>query len=251
MNNKISYPESGNMSCYELENKSYWFRQRNHIISIIVQKRFKNGVFADVGGGNGYVCDKLEKQFPELSFILVEPGPDGCRNARQRGLKLVFNKTLKELSEYPYLENIGIFDVIEHIQDDNAFLKELYLKLKSGGKVFLTTPAYGFLWSKADENAGHFRRYTITDLKKKAEIVGFQIEYSSYFFATLLPLIFLFRVLPVKLGIIREDSTAAEDHAETVLSKWLEKILSCELFLLKHGIHLPFGASIIMCIKKI
>jgi SAM-dependent methyltransferase len=245
----ISYPCEGHSSCYELEDSSFWFRQRNRIIENMVEKYGKPGVFADVGGGNGYVASKLDQKFPSLDVVLIEPGLLGCQNARERGINKVFNTTLSEFNEYETLDNVGIFDVIEHIENDEKFLFEIYNKLTQGGKVFITVPAYSFLWSREDEYAQHFRRYTSCQLISLARTVGFKLKYSSYFFISLIPLIFLIRVLPEKLGYNKKRNFSSE-HKENFASRLLEKILAAEFYLMKLGFKCPFGASLILVLEK-
>lgn len=247
--NEISYPCEGNSSCFQVEDHSFWFRQRNKIIEFVVRKFAKSGTFADVGGGNGYVSTNLSKNLQDLDFILVEPGSEGCQNARRRGLKKVFNKTLNELHEFQTLDNIGIFDVIEHIQDDEKFLKDISSKLSPGGRLFITTPAYNWLWSCEDSDAGHFRRYSKSEIERKSKNNGFRIIYSSYFFFNLILPIFLLRVFPEKIGIKKKRDLSA-DHGEGKLSKALETILGLEIFLMKIGLKFPIGASVLLCLEK-
>lgn len=86
---KISYPEHGNNSFYEIEDQSFWFKNRNKIIYEVIKKYSISGPIFDVGGGNGFVSNFLSK----LGFetVLVEPGINGCINGKQRGLKNIIN----------------------------------------------------------------------------------------------------------------------------------------------------------------
>jgi len=59
----------------------------------------------------------------------------------------------------------GLFDVIEHIEDDLKFLNQLYAKLESCSKVFIKVPDMKMLWSEIDEFAGLFRRHNNNDIE--------------------------------------------------------------------------------------
>lgn len=249
-NKTIFYPSEGNDKCFQIEDESFWFRQRNLVIDVVVNEHVKKGIFADVGGGNGYVSSFLKNKYPAIRFIFVEPGEQGCINAKARGLTEVYNKTLNNLSEFVQLENIGIFDVIEHIENDQDFLIQIYNKLSPGGKVFLTTPAYPFLWSSEDTFAGHFRRYTLKTLKEKAIKAGFKESFSSYFFLFLIIPIFLFRCLPEILKLKNKTDPSIGDHKKDIFTYLMEKILRLELLFLKMGLKFPVGASIILCLEK-
>ena len=246
----VSFPEHGYESCFQIEDKSFWFRKRNEVILHVVHKLKKNGNFADVGGGNGFVASFLQDKLTGSKILLVEPGAVGCQNAKRRGVKEVFNKTLQELEEYHSLDNIGLFDVVEHIQDDGVFLKDIHKKLSPDGKVFITVPAYNFLWSKEDVIAGHFRRYSIKTISERLKTAGFEVEYASGFFITLIPLVFFLRSLPFRMKIGQNDKFDSESHNDSFLSRCLEKILSIEIWIISKGIKLSFGASLIVCARK-
>ena len=57
------------------------------------------------------------------------------------------------------INGIGLFDVLEHIENDKEFLSKLLNKLKKGARIYITVPAHNFLWSEIDRHGGHFRRH--------------------------------------------------------------------------------------------
>ena len=65
---------------------------------------------------------------------------------------------------------VGAFDVIEHIEDDRAVLREMHRAAVPGGGILLTVPQHPFLWSEFDRQARHVRRYTAPELREKAAI---------------------------------------------------------------------------------
>jgi SAM-dependent methyltransferase len=76
----------------------------------------------------------------------------------------------------------GIFaiDVLEHIEDDRLMLQELHCALATGGRLLIYVPARMELYSAFDKAIGHFRRYTLAELKEKATTAGFEIETIQY-----------------------------------------------------------------------
>ena len=121
---KISYPESGNNLYYNIEDQSYWFKNRNKIIFEVIKKFSIDGPIFDVGGGNGFVVNYLINNGFET--VLVEPGIDGCMNGKERGLKYIINSFFDKTHFYPNsIPNIGLFDVLEHIENPSDFLKTL------------------------------------------------------------------------------------------------------------------------------
>ena len=116
--------------------------------------------------------------------------------AKEKGIKsicLEIDPKLKVIIEsrgfecFSSLENInGQFDliyssnVLEHIEDDQMALHDLYQKLKPGGVLALYLPAFRCLYSEFDAAIGHYRRYEKKDLLKKLKCTNFSIEKCEY-----------------------------------------------------------------------
>ncbi len=252
---EISYPKEGNDVSFDLEENSFWFKHRNKIITEVIKRYAKNDFFFDIGGGNGYISRAIENT--GINTILVEPGIDGCRNAQKRGLKNIICASLEDSHfEEASLPNIGLFDVVEHIEHHVLFLQTVHRYLSPNGYVFITVPAYQALWSNEDNDAGHYRRYTLKSLHRTLAEAGFKPVYSTYIFS-LLPLpIFLFRSLPSKLGF-HKNSNAAEkykeehSHKKGILNKIMNWILEREFKKIKQGRTVRFGSSCFVVAKKI
>lgn len=237
----VSYPQEGNQICYEVEDRSFWFIHRNRCISALVKKYLpKGGLVLDVGGGNGYVAHELAKEGCDV--VLLEPFLAGCVNAKQRGLTSIVCSDL-DRAQFPKnsFDAIGLFDVLEHIADRAAFLKRIHDLLRPGGKLFITVPAFQWLWSDEDVDAGHYLRYTKRILQRETEDAGFERLFDSYFFSLLVLPIGLLRVLPSKLGV-KPNGDARKDHAE---AEYLQKALRFEVNRLKNGKSIGMGSSLV------
>lgn len=87
----------------------------------------------------------------------------------------------KTIDEAPTgFDFIFLIDVLEHLQDDEEYLKKFYLKLREGGRIFIYVPARRELFSEFDKSIGHFRRYTKKELKRKVKDAGFMLEACHY-----------------------------------------------------------------------
>jgi len=75
---------------------------------------------------------------------------------------------------------IYLIDVLEHIEDDELILKKLFQKLNPGGRIFIYVPARKELYSEFDRSIGHFRRYSMRQLKNIVQSPGFKIEKARY-----------------------------------------------------------------------
>lgn len=128
------------------------------------------------------------------------------------------------------INSVGFFDVLEHIEDDQAFLEYLNSILTERGSIFLTVPAHKWLFSEHDLALGHFRRYSRRDLRKLLERCGFVIVREEHLYSALvIPAIFMRRI-PYLLGK-RRGNTITLRQSEDVLniSKVLDKLLSLVL----------------------
>jgi len=191
----ISYPDWGNEACFQVEDSSFWFQHRNACILEGMKLFPPAGPVFDIGGGNGFVAKGI--QDAGLEVVLVEPGITGARNAQQRGIRTVICATVQDAGFVQQsLPAIGLFDVLEHIEREKEFLSELREFLIPGGKIYLTVPAYNFLWSQEDVDAGHQRRYSRQALRNALLSAGFRIDFLTGFFRFLPPAILLARVLP-------------------------------------------------------
>lgn len=251
---EISYPKSGNENCFQIEENSFWFKHRNNCVIEAVKKYCPDNLFFDIGGGNGFIAKGLEDN--GIATVLIEPGLQGCLNAKKRNLKNIVCSTLENASfKKGEIPSIGLFDVVEHIEHDVEFLTSTYTLLKEDGFVFITVPAFNTLWSNEDVDAGHYRRYTIQELEDKLKSIGFVIEYSTYIFSILTVAVFLFRALPSKLGL-NKNSDSFDKHKNEhkrkkgIIDEVLKRIWKFELNKIRKGAKIPIGGSCFVIARK-
>lgn len=245
----ISYPSDGNDACFGVEEGSFWFKHRNDCIIAAVKRLppSPNEPLFDIGGGNGFVAKGLANA--GLEVVLLEPGLAGAANAKKRGLPHVICATTDSAKIRPgTLAAVGLFDVVEHMEDDVAFLKSIKTLMKPGGRIYATVPSYSCLWSAQDRAAGHFRRYRAASICNVLEAAGFKVEFFSYIFRVLPIPIFLLRALPFRLGWSTAGSAskpnfrthAAGGRPANRLISWL---LRGEVDKLRDGQPMRFGGS--------
>ena len=185
-----------------------------------------------------------------MPFIKPETGAQGIANARARGLCPVIHGTLESAGLLPaVVPAVGLFDVLEHIEDDCAFLTRVWHTLRPGGRLYLSVPAYGWLWSHADTQAGHFRRYTIRTLGSLLAAAHFEVEYHTYFFAFVLAPLFLLRALPDRFRPPARDRQrqAEREHRLNHAARWaLDRVCHAERSWMRAGHRLPCGSSLLI-----
>ena len=248
----ISYPSDGANLCFGVEDASFWFAHRNDVIAETVNRFPPKGAIFDIGGGNGFVAKGLAERGFEV--VLVEPSRDATAHAVSRALTNVVCGTVADARFHPgTLGAAGLFDVIEHIEDDVGFLRGLRPLLMADAPLYFTVPAFETLWSVDDDEAGHFRRYRRRTLAATLDAAGFDLIYATYIFAFLLPGIALLRSLPSRLGLRRplDEQSIAKEHDVPRWSRALvAPFLSTERRLIRRGFELPFGASILAVARE-
>jgi hypothetical protein len=248
----ISYPNIGNEDCYKIEENSQWFRARNKLLEQTFKDFPFNGDFIDVGAGNGYQLNYFQNGiFNKFSIksAMCEPSADGCINAASRGVENIYCCLFEEFPVKEFnIGAIGLFDVIEYVEDDINFLKDIAKRVPNGTKIFITVPALKSLWSSEDEHAGHFRRYNRNDIKRILVKTNLKLIHSRYFFSYYVVFVWLLRVLPEKLGkkYTNEILAIKEEkyhHRSKKLNGILDLFYWLEMLLFKIGIKPVFGTS--------
>ena len=139
----FSYPREGHEVLFQIEEKSYWFVHRNSCIIEAIKKYPPDGIFFELGGGNGYVSKFIQDHGHDV--VLLEPSLSGIENARRRGVVNVICSTFENAQvNRDSIPAIGVFDVIEHMPDDARFLMDVKDTMARKGRLYITVPAYNF-----------------------------------------------------------------------------------------------------------
>ena len=247
---KVSYPKKGNKNTYGIEDKSYWYIHRNNCLKKIISKFSKNEMIFDIGGGNGFVSMGIRdtNNIP----VIVEPDYNGILNAKKRGLNNLINSDFESLNiKKSSLPSIGLFDVLEHIKNDDLTIKNIFELLKENGKIYLTVPAYNFLWSNEDDDDGHYRRYSINKINNLLTKNGFTILQSTYFFSYLPIPIFFLRTIPSIFNKTKKSfEKESKDHQAGKMISLIKFFNNIEIKRISLEKKIRFGSSIIVVAKK-
>ncbi len=249
----LSYPEQGRDMLLNVEDHSYWFLHRNRCIAELVRQCPAGGPIFDVGGGNGFVAKCLEEA--GCGVVLVEPSVGGVCNAQKRGC--TFPIICAEFGPRYFKENtipaVALCDVIEHVEDDAAFLQMVYRMLAPNGRVYITVPAGKWLWSDVDVESGHYRRYTLSGLKALLERCGLTVPYATYFFSYLPIPIFLGRVMAGKHNPKKQIDNAQVQNQfvkKGVTGKVLSLLSNWEFSRIRRQQRIMAGSSLLIAAQK-
>ena len=235
-----------------LEEANFWFRSRNKLLMWAIERYCPNfQSLLEIGCGTSYVLTGVSKRFPRSTLYGSEIFIAGLGFAAARLPSAKFMQMdARNLPFENEFDVIGAFDVLEHIEEDETVLAQMYAALKPEGLMLLTVPQHAWLWSPIDEYACHERRYAASDLHQKIEAAGFRVIRSTSFVTTLLPALMISRFLQKKVSDKKFDATA-----ELKISPWLNslfsRLLGAELAFIKRGFNFPVGGSRLIVARKV
>lgn len=235
----------------EHEARSFWFRARNRLILHVIETRFPSvRTMLEVGCGTGFVLQALSRALPDATLVGSELHLDGLGYARSRLGRRVELQQM-DARTMPYdreFDLIGAFDVLEHVEEDEQVLREMYRSCKPGGGILVTVPQHALLWSDADVAAHHKRRYARGDLLAKLRAAGFEPVRTTSFVSLLLPLMMASRLKEwLRRGAYDPDR---ELSLPGPLDALLERVMDLERSLIRLGLDLPFGGSLLVAARR-
>ena len=225
-----------------VEQSHWWYIGRRKIIANFVADTCRPVTdrrprILDVGCGTGANLLMLSKYGDAEG---VDVSEDALAFCRERGLDKV---RLGAGEELPYddatFDLVTAFDVVEHMDNDLAGLKEMRRVLRPGGRVLLFVPTFMFLWGLQDEVSNHRRRYRLPELRRVLEQAGFEVERTTYANITFFLPILLIRKLMRLTGV----RAASENNVNVpALNGILGVLFGAESWILR-WVNLPFGVS--------
>ena len=205
-------------------NSHWYFRAKRNFLLRNVPEGCTQSV--DIGAGSKYFSYELAKVDSMKSVFPIDPNFSAEDTETIKQCKVI---SLKQTSDQIYNSKFWVFmDVIEHIDDDLAFLKNYVQIAPKGSTFFITVPAYTFMWSQHDVFLGHYRRYTRRSLNTLMANAGLTTIKSGYFYSFLFPLAFIQRKILSRLAKSKKEESGLSKQ-NIVLSKVFELILKLEL----------------------
>lgn len=230
----------------------FWFQARNAILMDVIRRRFVGpGKVLEIGCGTGFVLSGMQAAFPQASFSGSDIFTEGLAfTAKRASGAFLFQMDARHIPFAEEFDLIGAFDVLEHIEEDEAVLAQMYSACKPGGGIVLTVPQHRWLWSRVDDFAHHKRRYTRAELADKVARAGFCIEYATSFVSLLLPLMLVSRGMKKSGANMDEQMEAVGLKVGRLTNAALGAIMRVEQGLIRLGLSFPWGGSLLLVARK-
>ncbi len=217
----------------------------------------------DIGCGDTYIANAFLNIYPNVKYYAVD-------TAFTSNMITEYNSKFKNIGKEIYLYNnlsdinnnvsadvVFLFDVIEHIDNEIAFLKQLKNNalIKESADLYITVPAFNSLFSSHDIFLKHFRRYNAGELKRVISNSELKCVEQGYFFFSLL--------IPRYLNVLKEKNNSSLKHTKGI-GVWKSKgiidkiIVACFMldycimvFFKLFGIKLPGLSNYIICKQSV
>ena len=233
-----------------LEREHWWFVARREILLAVLRQHARvGGRFLDVGCGTGYLLERVRESFDAWG---IDASPIALAMCRERGLDRVALGSAEDLAGVgeERFDAAGLFDVIEHLDDDVAALRNVHGVLVPGGVVVVTVPAYMFMWSKHDVVNQHRRRYVRGQLGRVLAAAGFRVEKLTYFNTRLFPAAFVTRMAKRVTGAQESDFSLPSPRVNRLLTRTFAGEAARVLKARTAG-GFPFGLSILAVGRRV
>jgi SAM-dependent methyltransferase len=193
----------------------------NYLMGLIIKHFPDSGPVLDFGAGTGTFALEARKRNMEILAVEIDAGLR--RRLQSEGIETYASLDQVPLASVPYIYS---FNVLEHIEDDQAAARALWHTLAPGGRLLIYVPAFNVLFTSLDRKVGHCRRYTRARLTRLLESVGFKVERACYadslgFLATL-----LFKLFDNGKGDLNPRAVKLYDRLVFPLSRLLDTLVS-------------------------
>lgn len=225
----------------ELDQRHWWYRARREVLAELIRRIVdppKDADILEIGCGTGHNLAMLG-DFGRVDALELDE--EARAHAQKRLGRSVMSAPLPQLAGVPehHYDLIGAFDVIEHIDDDEAAIASIATRLKPTGKFVMTVPAHQWMWSAHDVVNHHRRRYSKRRLKSLIENSPLKLERIGYFNCLLFPLAVADRLS----SRLRKKDEADLKLPAAPLNRVLERVFAAERHLVAR-VPLPPGLSL-------
>lgn len=249
------YPDGGFDLTDKIGEDSFWVRSRNRLFKSIAYEHLASvgkTKFLEIGcGTGGFIQQIVENENLEItgSEIYLK-GLLYAKNHLPNVDFIQFDVTQGVIGEE--FDLIVAFDVIEHIENDIAAISNINKMLTKGGRLIITVPQHIFLWSELDEIVKHKRRYSRRELVAKLQKNGFDISYCTSFLFVLFPLMLISRMFDKGRDHSQSDEMALEKRVKfpNALNWIFDRLMRIDEALIRLGISLPFGGTLVVVARK-
>ncbi len=259
------YDETGFDVLIRMQREHFWYRGRHNLLLNVLKKEILRHYgkaeslrAIDMGGGCGgwleYIHTHNSGMFRELALGDSSIRALSLAEPVVASFATRYQIDLLDLGWCEEWDIVFLLDVLEHIRDHEAVLRQVRRSMRPGGLLFVTTPALKFFWTYNDELSQHQRRYSKQDFRALGKQAHLELLRTEYFMFFLSPALLLSRIL------LRPSASATpkqlQDHLARThsipaksINELFTKIFSLEATMVEF-VNFPWGTSILAVLKR-
>lgn len=193
----------------------------------------------EIGAGEGATGWRLARRY---RYLGLEPDRQSCRKAELRlgrlGSGALRNVRVEDLPEETTFDLVCAFEVLEHIENDAEALREWRTRVRPGGWMLLSVPAWQSRWGALDEKAGHHKRYGPAEMEDLLRGAGFVDPVVLLYGFPLTYLLQPMWNLAAQLELKARSGSRSMQERTSASGRWLQP--PDALGLLTHSLAVPF-----------
>jgi len=231
-----------------VEDRMWWFAALHRNLFTLYRwapTRRANLPALDAGCGTGGFLARFAETYPERAIFGLDVDSNACLRAADKSACPVGAGSLDQL---PFAD--GAFSMIISADvlchggvNEHLALRQFHRCLAKDGSLILNLPAYRWMLSRHDAAVHNVRRYPVYTLRSLLHTNGFATVYMSYWNTILFP----FMVVTRKLSSGSASDVKLYTRPIDILCR---SATSLETALLRMGVRLPFGGSLIAIAKR-
>lgn len=242
---------------FNSEQTLWWFVGMERILKILLTTKVSvpaNSAVLDAGCGTGGNLEAFQNWFKPKLITGLEYSTDALPFALKRNVKQLVQGSTTSL---PFRDNtfdlVTSLDVIVQLplaSDPQTAINELVRTLKPGGTLIIRSAAYKWLRSNHDEALNSYHRFTVRDVVEMAKSANLEIVYTTYANFFLLPVAIVHRQIQKMFSSNAESDVKPPTGFFKPINSIFQLMLSFEGLLIRSGLSLPAGLSVICVCRK-
>lgn len=259
------YDSAGFVSLRDIQTRHFWYRGRHrfllHFTRQILADFRRRGVrpaAVDLGGGcGGWVSYLAERAGSEFSEIALADSSTTALSLASDSLPAGAKRYQIDLLNLQWSDRWDIaflLDVLEHIEQDEAVLRQAREALRPGGALVVATPALEWFRSGIDNMTHHVRRYARRDFEQLARAAGLEVVVTRYFMFFLSPLLWLARLrAPDPAAMTPAEIRRYLDQADRIPAAPINELLAATFSAetpLGAVCPFPWGTSVLAVLRR-
>ena len=233
---------------WELSRTQMLIKVWSRYIEKLHTKAQESLTYVNIGAGDMYFDEVFLRRFPEDEVFAADIGYDiGSAQVIRDGRKHLV-KDIDSLPAHTLFDYAVMMDSLEYMEDDKAYVSDLIARLKPGGYLFLTVPAYTKLFSEHDVHVKNLRRYDKKEvLQMLRELPEIELMDARHFYFSLFLVRWFQVALRLKIDPQQKVTTGWKYQENHPLTRLVKGVLNFDFLL---GRHFPGLSLMVICKKR-